>query len=89
MFWGDRMCSLRDPEGYLWSFATFQKVASEEDLKAGTAALAGGIEAETTDTDTTEGDETATTPTDTKTTETTDKKKEPAFSTPSTLAETT
>lgn len=22
MFWGDRMVSLRDPDGYLWSFAT-------------------------------------------------------------------
>ncbi len=22
MFWGDRMASLRDPDGYLWSFAT-------------------------------------------------------------------
>lgn len=22
MFWGDRMCSLKDPEGYIWSFAT-------------------------------------------------------------------
>jgi uncharacterized glyoxalase superfamily protein PhnB len=22
MFWGDRMVRLRDPDGYLWSFAT-------------------------------------------------------------------
>jgi uncharacterized glyoxalase superfamily protein PhnB len=22
MFWGDRMCQLADPDGYLWSFAT-------------------------------------------------------------------
>jgi len=22
MFWGDRSCSLRDPDGYVWSFAT-------------------------------------------------------------------
>ncbi len=22
MFWGDRMCRLRDPDGYAWSFAT-------------------------------------------------------------------
>ncbi len=22
MFWGDRMCTLRDPDGYVWSFAT-------------------------------------------------------------------
>ena len=22
MFWGDRMCSLQDPEGYSWYFAT-------------------------------------------------------------------
>lgn len=22
MFWGDRMCSLRDPDGHRWSFAT-------------------------------------------------------------------
>ncbi|MCD6046967.1 MAG: glyoxalase [Gammaproteobacteria bacterium] len=22
MFWGDRMCSVKDPEGYMWSFAT-------------------------------------------------------------------
>lgn len=22
MFWGDRMCRLKDPEGYLWCFAT-------------------------------------------------------------------
>ena len=23
MFWGDRVCRLQDPEGYLWSFGTF------------------------------------------------------------------
>jgi uncharacterized glyoxalase superfamily protein PhnB len=22
MFWGDRMCRLKDPENYIWSFAT-------------------------------------------------------------------
>lgn len=22
MFWGDRMCSLKDPDGYIWNFAT-------------------------------------------------------------------
>ena len=22
MFWGDRMCSLQDPDGHIWSFAT-------------------------------------------------------------------
>lgn len=23
MFWGDRMCRLEDPEGYVWCFATY------------------------------------------------------------------
>lgn len=23
MFWGDRMCRLKDPDGYVWCFATF------------------------------------------------------------------
>lgn len=23
MFWGDRMCRLKDPDGYIWCFATF------------------------------------------------------------------
>lgn len=23
MFWGDRMCKLQDPEGYIWCFATY------------------------------------------------------------------
>lgn len=23
MFWGDRMCKLKDPDGYLWCFATY------------------------------------------------------------------
>lgn len=23
-FWGDRMCRLKDPNGYLWSFATYK-----------------------------------------------------------------
>ena len=24
MFWGDRMCRLQDPDGYVWCFATFK-----------------------------------------------------------------
>lgn len=24
MFWGDRMCKLRDPDGHIWGFATHQ-----------------------------------------------------------------
>ncbi len=24
MFWGDRMCRLKDEDGYIWSFATYQ-----------------------------------------------------------------
>lgn len=27
MFWGDRMCSLKDPDGYVWSFATTSNVS--------------------------------------------------------------
>jgi PhnB protein len=33
MFWGDRVASVADPFGYLWSFATHQKDMSAEDLR--------------------------------------------------------
>ncbi|MFN7971348.1 MAG: VOC family protein [Acidobacteriota bacterium] len=35
MPWGDRMCSVTDPEGHMWAFATFQReVSAEEIMKA-------------------------------------------------------
>jgi len=33
MFWGDRVASVADPFGYLWSFAQHQKDLSEEELR--------------------------------------------------------
>jgi uncharacterized glyoxalase superfamily protein PhnB len=29
MFWGDRMCRLIDPDGHIWSFATFRGQCGE------------------------------------------------------------
>jgi PhnB protein len=39
MFWGDRMCQLADPDGYLWCFAT--NVADEAYKTGGCTAPAG------------------------------------------------
>jgi PhnB protein len=33
MFWGDRVASVADPFGYLWSFATHQKDLSAEEMR--------------------------------------------------------
>jgi PhnB protein len=34
MFWGDRMCRLQDPDGYIWSVATHQtSEVRAEDIK--------------------------------------------------------
>lgn len=33
MFWGDRVASVADPFGYLWSFATHQKDMTEEEIR--------------------------------------------------------
>ena len=39
MFWGDRMCSLIDPDGYIWSFAT--NVADFDLAKVPEGCMAG------------------------------------------------
>jgi uncharacterized glyoxalase superfamily protein PhnB len=33
MFWGDRVASVADPFGYLWSFATHQKDMTDEEMR--------------------------------------------------------
>lgn len=33
MFWGDRVASIADPYGYLWSFATHQKDLTVEEMR--------------------------------------------------------
>jgi len=33
MFWGDRCAGVADPFGYLWSFATRQKVMTESEMR--------------------------------------------------------
>jgi PhnB protein len=33
MFWGDRVASVADPFGYLWSFATHQKDMSDAEMR--------------------------------------------------------
>jgi PhnB protein len=33
MFWGDRVASIADPYGYLWSFATHQKDLTAEEMR--------------------------------------------------------
>lgn len=33
MFWGDRVASVADPYGYLWSFATHQKELTVEEMR--------------------------------------------------------
>lgn len=35
MFWGDRVASIVDPYGYLWSFATHQKDLTAEEMRRG------------------------------------------------------
>lgn len=32
-FWGDRCASVRDPYGYIWSFATHQKDMTKEEMR--------------------------------------------------------
>jgi uncharacterized glyoxalase superfamily protein PhnB len=39
MFYGDRVGSIQDPEGILWSLATHKRDVSPEEMKAGAAAL--------------------------------------------------
>ena len=41
-FYGDRQCSIRDPFGHVWSFATHVEDVSEEELRKRSEKLAGG-----------------------------------------------
>lgn len=43
-FWGDRFAMLRDPFGHSWSFATHKFEMTEEEIKVGAIAAAGGGE---------------------------------------------
>ena len=40
-FYGDRQCSIKDPFGHVWSFATHVEDVSEEELKKRASKLAG------------------------------------------------
>lgn len=39
-FWGDRMCTLMDPFGYSWSFATYVREVSPEEMQQAMATMA-------------------------------------------------
>jgi len=43
MFWGDRLASVADPHGYLWSFATRQRDLSPEEMRHAAAEFARSI----------------------------------------------
>ncbi len=45
MFWGDRLASIADPHGYLWSFATRRKELSAEEMKRAAEEFARSMSA--------------------------------------------
>ena len=45
MFWGDRMCALRDPFGHKWTIATHVEDVGPEDMKRRQEAMMKGVSA--------------------------------------------